>query len=182
MLVGYLYWHGARWLGFPPPGPDQWGPPLETQLILLRGIRNSIGGLFGQMTASLAIPMGITILLLLLRLLLRKQSLAIVGLLVVIGLVNVLSGENPYLVLGSAWIVASMYLLILFRFGLLATVIAEFLTDLCLSFPMTLDFSSWYAGSTVVVLVAVAGMAFYGFSVALEGNLRHQKAQALERA
>jgi serine/threonine-protein kinase len=171
MLVGHLFWAGARWMGVPPPRPDRLGgPPLETQLILLRGVRNSIGGLFGQMAASLAIPMAFTILLLLLRLLLRKQSLAIAGIFVVSALINLTAADNPYLAIGFSWFLGSMYLFLLFRFGLLATVIAEYVVDLALSFPLTLDFSAWYSGSTVVVLVALAGMATYGLSVARVGR------------
>jgi hypothetical protein len=171
MLARHIFWLGARRLGMPPPRPGQLGgPPLEFQMITLRGLRWSLGSLFAETAATLVIPMAFTILLLLMRILLRRQSLAIVGVLIVAALLNVSAADNPFLALAYSLVVGVLHLILFFRFGLLPVVVAQFFDDLVLMFPMTLDFSSWYAGSTALVLVVLAAMAVYGFRVSLGGR------------
>ena len=171
MLAGHLFWLVAGWLGIPPLRPDQLtGPPIDIQMITLRGFRWWIGLLFNGAAAALVIPMGFTILLLLTKLLLRRQSLVIVGVLVVFSLLNVAAGDSPWMSLAFSCVIGLLYLILLFRFGLLAAVVAEFFIGLVFTYPMTLDFSSWYAGSTALVLVVFAAMAVYGFSVSLAGR------------
>jgi hypothetical protein len=41
---------------------------------------------------------------------------------------------------------------------------------LCSGFPLTSDFSSWYAGSTFFVLVVITGLTIYGFYTSLAGQ------------
>jgi hypothetical protein len=36
--------------------------------------------------------------------------------------------------------------------------------------PLTLDFSTWYAGSTIIALLVAAGLMIYGFSLSLAGR------------
>jgi hypothetical protein len=39
-----------------------------------------------------------------------------------------------------------------------------------INFPLTLDFSKWYAGSSLVALMAVLALAAFGFREALAGR------------
>ena len=55
------------------------------------------------------------------------------------------------------------------RFGLLAWVFANYFGH-CLQFPLTTDFSAWYAGTSLFVLLALAALAAYGFRIALAGR------------
>jgi hypothetical protein len=72
--------------------------------------------------------------------------------------------------LAFSCVLGLLYLTLLFRFGLLAAVVAEFFLGLIFAYPMSLDYSSWYSGSTALVLVVFAGMAIYGFRASLAGR------------
>jgi len=56
------------------------------------------------------------------------------------------------------------------RFGLLALYSCLLFFALCYGFPLTSDFSSWYAGSTFFVIVVIMGLTIYGFHTSLAGQ------------
>ncbi len=56
------------------------------------------------------------------------------------------------------------------RVGLLALWVFYFADHLLTAYPLTLDFSSWYAGRSFVVLAIVAGLALYAFRLSLGGK------------
>jgi serine/threonine-protein kinase len=72
------------------------------------------------------------------------------------------------------WIVVSIviagYLVVLAKFGFLATISFQFCNFMLLTFPLTANFSNWYAGTTVFVLLTTVGFAFFGFFTALSGR------------
>ncbi|MGH9365076.1 MAG: hypothetical protein ACRD1B_07415, partial [Thermoanaerobaculia bacterium] len=45
-----------------------------------------------------------------------------------------------------------------------------FTVTIILALPLTLDFSRWYAGRSLFVLLRVVGLAFGGFWIALGGK------------
>jgi len=63
-----------------------------------------------------------------------------------------------------------VFLIVLFRFGLLPTIVSYIVAGVVTAYPMTTDASAWYAGYTLLALLAVAGIAAYGFRVALPGR------------
>ncbi|HEU0252135.1 MAG TPA: hypothetical protein VFR12_03820 [Pyrinomonadaceae bacterium] len=60
------------------------------------------------------------------------------------------------------------------RLGLLATMVAQLFFFLTAQYPLTTDFSVWYASSTAFALTIILGLAIYGFYTSLGGQLRHQ--------
>ena len=56
------------------------------------------------------------------------------------------------------------------RFGLLALYSLLLFSYMSSGFPLTPDFSSWYAGSTLFVFVVIMGLAIYGFYTSLAGQ------------
>ena len=56
---------------------------------------------------------------------------------------------------------------ILVRFGVLAYGTCVLIKNVVLGFPVTLDFSRWYAGRSVLALSMVLALAIYGFRCAL---------------
>jgi len=56
------------------------------------------------------------------------------------------------------------------RFGLLALYSFFLFVAMCSGFPMTSDFSSWYAGSTLFVFVVIMSLAIYGYYASLAGQ------------
>jgi hypothetical protein len=58
----------------------------------------------------------------------------------------------------------------LFRFGWVSILVATFVTDLLIGYPLTADIGVWYGyASTLVVSVCLA-LTIYGFKVSLAGR------------
>jgi hypothetical protein len=75
--------------------------------------------------------------------------------------------ELPFAVLTTIIVVAA-----LFRFGLLAIVVAGFVNELLARQPLTLDPSRWYFGYGMLAVAITVGLLVYGF----HGSLGGQKA------
>jgi serine/threonine-protein kinase len=66
--------------------------------------------------------------------------------------------------------VAALTVYILIRYGLVAVAVFLFVNALLSGFPLTLDFSKWYAGQSLVALATVLALAVLGFREALAGR------------
>ena len=67
-------------------------------------------------------------------------------------------------------IISTLVLLVATRFGLLALIASQFFLLLLTTFPMTTDFSVWYASSTIFALVAGLAVAACAAYVSLAGE------------
>ena len=56
------------------------------------------------------------------------------------------------------------------RSGILALYATFLVVGLIYNYPLTLDFSRWYAGRSLFVLLIIVGLAFSGFWSALGGK------------
>jgi serine/threonine-protein kinase len=154
-------------------------PPMFTPLAgeLLINARAAAAEFFGVLS-GVPIEMGIFLGLLLLRMLLRRQGLA----LSVFVLSSLLVFGREAISLGKGnWLAPILELLILFastaimlvaivRFGLLAIVVTGLAKGLVTSFPTTFDFSAWWAGPALFGPLCVAALASYGCWTALAGR------------
>jgi predicted Ser/Thr protein kinase len=111
----------------------------------------------------------LSFLLLLLLLLLRKKWLAIAALWLFIFILDLASGEQ-WVFWFDLFFTATIVTLAAARFGLLALYSFFLFAALSTGFPITSDFSSWYAGSTLFVFVLITGLAIYGFYTSLAGQ------------
>ncbi len=157
-------------LGVSFPRPDMSGPPLVLQLWALMGLFHSLGIFVESLAASLLFPLMTTTLVVLCRVLLRRQWPAMLGALVLMTVSHAPTSDNLFLSLAYGVVVAAIYLLIFFRLGLLPLVIASLVSIWLAGFPLTLDFSSWYAGNGVIVLAAFAALAAFGLRTSLAGQ------------
>ena len=114
--------------------------------------------------------MGLLLTVLVLRVLLRRQWLAIVVFLA-IGFVLGWASESANQVVHGAELVLflSMILFVLTRFGLFAGLFALFFSSWAI-FALTLDPSSWYFGRSLATMLAFAAIAVYGFVISLAGR------------
>jgi serine/threonine-protein kinase len=158
----------ARWIEAPSYSPlaSSWDLPIS--------LRHAVGRLFEMQTAP-TFFLGLYVLLLLLRIFLRRQWLAVSATAVLMLYVSVtpsIGGEDGpdwFSAAGSA-AVSAMLLFSMVRLGLLAMVVMM-LTSFCLwGFPFTTDFSRWYAGIGMIGVLAFAAMAAFGFWVSLAGQ------------
>ncbi len=153
-----------RWMGVPP------GMPATSSLYHLSGTGWRAATFLSQWQDALFSAILILFLVLLLRVILRRQWAA-VGALLLLGIaINLLQSTNPkvdwvFLVLG--W---GTFLFVLIRFGLLASVAMFLFGNLSITLPLLHDFPAWYAQPFVVELLAIAALAAYGFVVSLAGR------------
>ena len=165
-LVGALApWLALR-LGFTPPPHEVEVWTFES----LRGLRHAVVSVLGiHVNAVLEIFFPL-MLLLLVRLLVGRTWIA-VAVTSVIALAMFYRGSGSivhYLVVVSLSI--SLFWLALFRFGLLAAVVANSLGDLLQQIPLTSNLSAWYAAPTLLVLAVATGLALWAFRASLAGR------------
>jgi serine/threonine protein kinase len=149
-------------------------PPVPPMLIALLGLRESVGQFFDNL-ATFAVFIGLfyLFLLFLLYILCRRRE----------RLASLAAWLLPTIVLGAATrtgshligslLAAVTFALVLFvtrRFGLLAMIAAMFFWLLFVTYPMTSDFSAWYAGSTIFGLGAGLAVVLYSFYISLGGQ------------
>ena len=128
---------------------------------------------------SLMKALGSFAILLLLRVILRRDAAAWVGL----GLVWTLISLPSWNISAIEWIsivVAVAGIVLAVRVGLVAAIVATGTLELlAISTPLTLDFSRWYAWRTGVIAVLLLAIAVWGFRAAM-GRRRILSAALLE--
>lgn len=130
---------------------------------MLMGGRRLFGMLFSMQVESLVSGFGTMILVLLFYLLVRREWLAVAGVWLLLTTMRLL-GDNVGS-LAQVFSVAlgmSLFIFVLMRYGLLAGVASQFFIWLW-NYPLTADFTTWYAGSGIFAIIIGAGLAFYGF-------------------
>jgi serine/threonine-protein kinase len=173
-LLGLI--HGAciplgllipRWFGYNSP------PIITATVLTLDSMRRMLAVfLSSQLVASVFVGFAFLFLLLLLYILLRKEWLATLALFVIALAIEILAFAfiGPYLYWIASILVALSITIVVARFGLLATMTAQLFFFLSVTYPLTTDFSAWYASSTVFALVVALGISVYGFYTSLGGR------------
>jgi hypothetical protein len=137
---------------------------------MLGGVRRFLSEILATHLFTVVLVMSLCFALVLLRIILRRQWLAVSLFFLIFTFVNATGAGNPYINLAYALLSAAIVSFALIRFGLLATMVASFYQSILLSYPITIDFSSWYAGLSLLGLLLVVSLAVYGFYLALAGR------------
>lgn len=152
------------WFGKLPPRPE------AAHLSSLLGVRFATGQLFGLLPQGLASALAAFLLFFLLRLLFRRDSIAMVAFVLIFVAIQALPSNYP-LVDGVFYVVAyAVVILILKRFGLVPLTVFFFTNTALGDLPLTTHLSAWYAQSTYVALAFILALAIYGFRVSLAGR------------
>jgi serine/threonine-protein kinase len=138
----------------------------------LLGAPGLIRQLADDLFLSILMPLIFVVFLLLLRLALPRASFGVAILWAILTLVFLLRDANSLLALGLAFagLKAALSLFVWVRYGLLAGAVGQLVRYLCVAYPLTFELSAWYADVTVFVVVAVLGLAFFGFVTAVAGQ------------
>jgi serine/threonine-protein kinase len=160
---GFYRWL-LEWLALPAE------LPRTTALISLSGTTETIGSICQLFAFSLYMPVGWLFLLLLVRVLLRRQWIAILAVLLFAAATAVPSAANPVIFFVYMSVAFGVFLFVLIRFGLLAPVFWGIYMWLASSVVLTLDSSAWYAGRSWFTLVLFSALAGYGFWISLAGR------------
>ena len=154
-----------RWLGYPPGTP--WFDFPATQLL---GIRSAANGIGNQVSAALSQSFILLFFLLLLYIVLRRERLAALALWLICALALSLTYEEALVGVPFACLSAFLVVWVLYRYGLLAFISAEFFMHLLIFFPITSEFTAWYAGDFVLALAVSLALAVYAFRISLGGR------------
>jgi serine/threonine-protein kinase len=160
---GFYRWL-LEWLALPAE------LPRTAALISLSGTADAIGSICQVFAISLYMPVGWLLILLLLRVLFRRQWIAIVVVVLFAAGLAVPSAANPIVFFTFMSVAFGMFLFVLLRFGLLAPVFWGIYMWLASAVVLTLDSSAWYAGRSWFTLLLFAALAAYGFWISLAGR------------
>jgi serine/threonine-protein kinase len=165
-LLIQLYQITPEWFGLPSPRPDRLGTP-GIEVASLGGTRHIVALFLSAQEIALFQGLLFVMVVVVARLLLRRQWLAVGALLVLGTLFMNRSAGDPYLDLAYGAGQVALWLLVLFRFGVLSSVVGVFLQALLHGHPITFDLSAWYAGDSFLVLFVVTALVAYGFRTCL---------------
>jgi hypothetical protein len=156
------------------PGSLRISPTVPPMLSTLRGLRESAGEFFNNpATFPIFIALFYLFLLLLLYILLRRRewlSSLVAWLLPTIIVAAATRTGNHVIGTLLAGLTFALTLTLITRFGLLAMIASQFFAQLFVAYPMTSDFSVWYAGSTIFGLGVGLAVVLYSFYISLGGQ------------
>jgi hypothetical protein len=138
----------------------------------LAGTGLLLGSLLYNAAISVLIALGFFSVLLLARLTLRRNDLAVAAAILVIAL-GTYSGNagdvGPIRAIAAA-VGSAGLAMVGVRFGLLAGIVGAFVRVAIDIIPWTMDLSVWYSGRMILVLAVLAALLIYGLAAALAGR------------
>ena len=152
-----------------PPASPIGGSPLIYELGLL-GLNGFVPLLCNQTFAALLFSLIAAAVVLFFVMLLRRRLGVLAAWLVVCAPVLVAVPDKSPLTLLLAVVFPTAVIVALTRFGLLALMSAFFFDHLWVFFPVTTEFSAWYASGFILELVLLSALALYGFRTSLAGQ------------
>jgi serine/threonine-protein kinase len=152
-------------LDAPPTTPRAFG------LDALGGAREILADLLFAQPNSALVALGLLLLLMIARLVLRRESLAIGAALLVLCLPESLAMPLPlWLALPLDMLIVLVPTMVLVRGGLLSAIVAFYVSNRLLTYPLTTDLSGPAGVPTVLVGSLVAGLTLWAAHVALAGR------------
>ena len=152
----------AVWLGVAPPRP------IQVNVDSLISIRRFVAALIAAPMSALLGPMLLLFLILGLRVLLRRQWLAVTASCLVF-IPFLAFGDSPLLDIPLGLINVGIEVFVLMRLGLHALIVIETLSILLVTLPVTTDPSAWYAGHALVATAIPVAVGLYGLVSATSG-------------
>ncbi|HVQ25336.1 MAG TPA: hypothetical protein VMV01_09160, partial [Planctomycetota bacterium] len=151
--------------GQPPPEPSY------SYLEALLGPGPLLSVTLNAASECIVFALGALLLWVLVRMLLRRDALAIAAVTVVlIGPSGFGMGESPWLAIPISVAVMVTWILLLLRFGLLAAWVGEFVWEVLYIFPITTDLASWKAAPTLLALPLLALLCIFALRNSLGGT------------
>jgi hypothetical protein len=152
--------------------------PVSGNLQALLSVRGAAAGILSLWFNALVLAMGSLLLMLLLKLMLKRERLAAWALIAILTLIQSLGfGEQA-----SVWVGVPLSFLIMGSFvwllrscGLFGCVVGVVAANLLLDFPLGFDFGGWAGGSRALVVAFAAASAVFAFRMAMyasPGDLR----------
>jgi hypothetical protein len=160
----YLAKIAPQWFGYAPPIP--WFDFPATQLL---GIRSFPFALTQQIFGALFQSFIVLFVLLLLYIITRRERVA-AGVVWLIGSLALSLTHETFLAAPLSGFAVFLLVWTLYRYGLLALISAIFFLHLAIFYPVTSDFSAWYAGDFVLALIVSLTLVVFAFYTSLAGQ------------
>jgi len=141
--------------------------PIPPGFQTLGTLSQLVSSILGLSVFAPILTLAIMSLLVLLSVLLRSRWLAIAVSGLVLTLMDLGPSENLRTDVPVALLFGALIVFVAARFGILALYATFLVYVLIVNLPLTLDFSRWYAGRSLFVLLIIVGLAFGGFWIAL---------------
>lgn len=150
-------------------------PLMHVRLDGLIGLGHALGAVIGALWLAAFGVMQIYVLFLALRWVVRRNSLAVAGFLVLWGTMEIssvlqdgdLSTQGLVVGVVTSLSVASLLAYVIVRRGLLVLSVAQVMLNLILTLPLTLDFSGWYGTASAASIGTVVLIVFGALHVAM---------------
>jgi serine/threonine-protein kinase len=144
--------------------------PAIPLLGALRGVRWTIGEVIHLFENSLFDVLMYTFILFVVRLVLRKEWLVAAVFIALAGAINSFGTSFPAVDWPANLLVAAVFTAVMLRLGLLAAIVSYAAYTILFNMPLTLDFSSWYAGLGMIPVALLIAVTWYGFRLSLGGR------------
>jgi len=174
LLTALISWaRGPLYAAFDDQVPLAW----SNLAVGLSGIRYSAANLVIHLESTIGQSMMFLVILLILRLVMRRNWAAFLVFLVLASMLPLLSsayeGRPFWLVVFEILainLVVATLIACLLRFGLLSVIGGMGMTAIMGQSNLTWDFQQWYAGSSLLTMIAVLGVAGWAFYISLGGR------------
>jgi len=161
--LDYLGYYLASWVGAPVD------PPMVMSLDSFLGTRMALAEIASLTAWCLFFGLATLFLLFLLRVLIRREWIAVVLFIAIASAFTSQGSDSPATWIVGAFEWAITYFL-LTRFGLLALTAGYTFANLFYRFPITADLSAWYAGIGLTGIILLLAFAAYAFHTSLGGR------------
>ena len=173
-LLGLLHTSAIALGSLVPSWLGSHAPPLLTANPLTLGSARTMLAMFlnSNLVTSVFVGFAFLFFLLLLYIVLRRELLAEIGLFVVALAIEIaaFASSGPRFFWITSILISLIIVTVVGRFGLLATMAAQLFFFLTMAYPLTTDFSAWYASSTIFALAIILATSIYGFYISLGGQ------------
>lgn len=162
---------GYEWISLHLGNPDF----ADFNVSNFMGGRAPAAALSQRVANALTSGLELFMLLFLLRVLLRRQWLAALVFVVLLVYVDTGSNQNTSTaaVVGATLLFAVIYILfvvIMLRLGFFALMTTLFVVNGTLNLFLTLDVGQWYGQSSLIIVVLLSALAWWGFHLSLAGR------------
>jgi serine/threonine-protein kinase len=144
-------------------------PALPSTQFLL-GTRQILGACLLHLTGSIQATLAFFFLMFVFRVVLRKPWLAGLAFIAFWTSLKVYGAHHLWIEIPVQIAVYAVAAIVALRFGFIALAVGILVADLLLNVPITTNVSSWYAGSSIFVVLLVVAMAVWGAYTALAGQ------------
>jgi len=148
------------------------GVPAQTVLLgTMMGVARVASAMVGMLPNSILNTLGIFFLLFVFRLIFRKEWLTACAFILFFALLGSLATtESALMTLPIRLLSIGVMLYVMLRCGLFPYVVGACIASVLVLFPVTTDFSAWYAGSAIFTLACITVLTGYAFHTALAGR------------